>query len=204
LPLNITGTRLLDAVALAGGPTAPAFDTIVQLNRDGMTRRLRLSSILSRPAENIYLRRADVIYVLRDPEFIVVLGATKSNLRFAFDAEHMSLAELLAQAGGLVDLQAEPTGVFVFRLAPASLVAGMVRRAQPVPNKDAIIPVIFQADLRRPEQLFLAQEFQLENKDIVYVTDAEVVQLDEVLRLILHAAEIVGIAVSRTNVVPIP
>ena len=53
LPLNVNGTRVLDAVALAGGATAPAFDSIVQLNRGGVTRRVRLSWILAHPARII-------------------------------------------------------------------------------------------------------------------------------------------------------
>jgi polysaccharide export outer membrane protein len=200
LPLNVNGTRVLDAIARAGGTTAPAFDTIVQLTRDGVAKRLRLSSLLAHPSENVYLETGDVVYVLRDPKFVAVLGATKTNMRLEFDAEHLTLAEVLGLSGGLVDVQAEPTGVFVFRLEPSGMVAALTQRAPPTPNSNAPVPVIFQTDLRAPEDFFLAQNFQMEDKDIVFVANAESVQLDKVLRIVLHAAEIVGIAVNRGGV----
>jgi polysaccharide biosynthesis/export protein len=201
LVLNVNGTRILDAIARAGGTTAPAYDTVAQLTRNGVTKRERLSWLIEHQSENIYLHPQDVLYVVTTPEFVAVLGATKMNMRFPFDAEQLTLAEVLGQSGGLLDLQAEPTGVYVFRVEPAGLVAGLSKDAPAAANGNAAVPVLFQADLREPRDYFLAQSFQMHDKDIVYVANAETVQLDKLLRIILHASEIVGILFNKNGVV---
>ncbi|MGH6980390.1 MAG: polysaccharide biosynthesis/export family protein, partial [Stellaceae bacterium] len=192
-PLGINGTRVLDAIARAGGTVAPAFDTIVQLSRHGMQRRVRLSQLLLNPAENIFLEPEDMLYVLRDPEFVAVLGAMKNNMRVEFDTERLTLAEVIGQSGGLLDIQAEPTGVFVFRLEPRDLVEALTTGRPPAKPDATLVPVVFQNDMRDPQGIFLAQSFDMNNKDIVYVANTESVQLGKVFQLMLQAAGIAGI-----------
>jgi len=199
LSLDINGTRLLDAIARAGGATNPAYDTDVELLRAGVSKRVRLASILAHPSDNIYLRPDDTLYVVRNPETIAVLGATKFNARIDFDTEQMSLAEAVGKAGGLLDIQAEATGVFVFRVEPSSVARSLAEGPAgggPLPET---MPVIFRADLREPQAYFLAQSFKMQDKDVVYVANSESVQLDKTLRIILHAAEIVGVGAGVVN-----
>jgi polysaccharide biosynthesis/export protein len=197
LPLDINGTRILDAIARAGGAASPAFDEIVQLTRHGVAKRVRLSYVHNNPAEDIYLQPNDTLYVLHDPEVVAVLGAATNNMRLQFDTENLTLADAVGMAGGLRDLQAEPSGVFVFRMEPAALVQGMKKG---VTTTGGMVPVIFQADMRAPQAFFLAQSFQMQDKDIVYVANAESTQLDKLIVKLLHAAEIANIAIrSSTN-----
>ena len=188
--LDINGTRVLDAVARAGGTTAPAFDMIVQLTRKGVSKRVRLSWVLESPTENIYLQAGDTLYLLKDPETIAVLGATKDNLRIPFDTEIMTLAQAVGLAGGLRDVQAEATGVFVFRYEPVATVAALRPGAKPGIAQGDAMPMIFRANLREPQDYFLAQNFKMQDRDIVYVANAEAVQLGKVLALLRQAAEI--------------
>jgi polysaccharide export outer membrane protein len=203
-PLNVNGTRVLDAIAKAGGSVAPAFDTIVQLNRRGVQRRVRLSQVVANPQENIYLEPDDTVYLLHDPEFISVLGATKNNMRVEFDSERLTLAEVIGQSGGLVDLQAEPTGVYVMRLEPAELVSTLTKRKMPPNQNGMMVPVLFQDNMREPPGFFLAQSFDMNNKDIVFVADTESVQLNKVLQLVLQAAAIVGIVRGGSGSLSVP
>jgi len=196
--LDINGTRILDAVARAGGTTAPAFNTIVQLTRKGVSKRVRLAWVLESPAENIYLQPGDTLYVLKDPETIAVLGATKDNLRIPFDTEVMTLAQAVGLAGGLRDIQAEATGVFVFRYEPVSAVAALKPDAKPGAPRGEAMPMIFRANLREPQDYFLAQNFKMQDKDIVYVANVESVQLGKVLVLLRQAAEIYSLT-TRPN-----
>lgn len=196
-PLGINGTRVLDAIARAGGSVAPAFDTIVQLTRHGTQRRVRLSQLLASPSENIFLEPEDVLYLLRDPEYVAVLGATKNNMRVEFDTERLTLAEVIGQSGGLLDIQAEPTGVFVFRLEPTDLVEALTTGRPAAKPNPTLVPVVFQNDMRDPQGIFLAQAFDMNNKDIVYVANTESVQLGKVLQLMLQAAGIAGILGGR-------
>jgi polysaccharide biosynthesis/export protein len=193
MTLEVNGTHLLDALARAGGTTAPAFDTVVQLTRRGVAKRVRLSWLLANPAENIYLQPDDVVYVVRDPETVAVLGATKENLHVSFQKEQMTLSDIVAQSGGLLDIQAEPTGVFVFRMEPGELVHRLKPGAASNSAPGAAVPVIFRANLREPQGYFLAQSFEIKDKDIVYVADAEFVQVNKLLVTILRSAEIAGI-----------
>jgi polysaccharide export outer membrane protein len=199
-PATTAGTRVLDAVATAGGTTAPAYDTLLQLTRGAKTTRVRLSWVLAHPAENIYLKPGDVLYVIHDPKVVAVLGALKSNVRLQFDTENLTLAEVLSQSGGLVDDQSEPAGVFVFRLEPANLVIALNGGAVSNTDSGQNVPVIFRADLRHAPDFFLAQSFQMQDKDLVYVANTESVQLDKVLKVLLHAASIAGVLANKNGV----
>jgi polysaccharide export outer membrane protein len=198
--LNVSGTRALDAIAMAGGNTAPAFDTVLQLTRKGKTTRVRLSWIIGHPAEDIYLEPNDVLYVLRDPRAVTILGALKLNSRLQFDTEHLTLAEALGQGGGLLDDQSEPAGVFVFRVEPTSVIATLTNAPPPAAAAAETMPVVFHVDLRQPQNFFLAQSFQLQDKDIVYVANAEAVQLDKVLKIMAHAAVTAGVIANKNGI----
>jgi polysaccharide export outer membrane protein len=198
LPLDINGMRILDAVARAGGTTAPAFNEIVQLTRHGVAKRVRLSWIHNNPVENIYLQPDDTIYVLHDPEVISVLGATTNNMRLQFDTEKMTLADAVGLAGGLRDTQAEPSGVFIFRMEPSELVSGM--KADAAAANGGMVPVIFRTDLRAPQDFFLAQTFQMRDKDIVYVANAETTQLDKLVVKLLHMAAIANLVAHDSSI----
>jgi polysaccharide export outer membrane protein len=197
LPLDINGTRILDAIARAGGATGPAFNEVVQLTRRGVAKRVRLSWIHDNPAEDIYLQPDDTVYVLHDPEVVAVLGAATKNMRLQFDTEKMTLADALGLAEGLRDNQAEPSGVYIFRMVPSDLVHGMKQDAK---VSGGLAPVIFRADMRAPQAYFLAQAFQMRDRDIVYVANAESTQIDKLLVKMLHAAEIASIIDRAGNV----
>jgi polysaccharide biosynthesis/export protein len=203
--LNVNGMRVLDAVAKAGGTVSPAFDTVVQLTRFGVQKRVRLSDLITHPADNIYLEPGDVLYLLHDPEFVAVLGATKNNMRVEFDAERLTLAEVLGQSGGLVDVQAEPTGVYVLRFVPSDIVGSLTGKPFTAGQKNAgLIPVLFQDDMREPQGFFLAQSFDMQNKDIIFVANTESVQVGKVLQLMVQAAAVIGILSGSSSSVAAP
>jgi len=197
LPLDINGTRILDAIARAGGANAPAFNEVVQLTRHGVAKRVRLSWIHDNPAENIYLQPDDTLYVLHDPEVVAVLGAATNNMRLQFDTERMTLADAVGLAGGLRDAQAEPSGVYIFRMVPSELVHGMKQDAV---TNGGMVPVIFRTDMRAPQAYFMAQAFQMRDKDIVYVANAETTQLDKLFVKLLHVASIANLAAHDSSI----
>ncbi|MGB8871500.1 MAG: polysaccharide biosynthesis/export family protein, partial [Rhodomicrobium sp.] len=129
--INLTqnGERLLDAIALAGGPKYPGYETYVTLQRRGRKATLFFNSLVLHPEENIYAAPGDTIYVYREPRRFVAFGAvgvaagigassalTGLSGQFSFDQERVSLAEGVAKAGGLLDNQANPGQVFVYRM----------------------------------------------------------------------------------------
>lgn len=182
IPLSINGTRLLDAVAIAGGATAQTSDIAVQLTREGVTRRVRLDALVTDPAENIYLKTGDLIYLVREPQTAVILGATEKNEQVAFIKANMSLAEVVGNGGGLADTRADPAGVFVFRYEPAAIVRSLGPETVE-PNPLDLVPVVYQINLKTPQGYFVAQSFAIHDRDLVYVANTDSVQLGKIAAL---------------------
>jgi polysaccharide biosynthesis/export protein len=171
IPLSLNGEHLLDLMAAAGGARAPLYDTFVRLSRGGATVTIPMERLVSDPAENIYAWPGDVLTVVRTPQSFTVLGATSKNAEVGFGAERLSLIEAVAKAGGLVDERADPNGVFLFRYEPASIVSTLhTDNLGTGPNGSS--PIVYRLDLRDADAYFLAQQFPVENKDVLYVANA--------------------------------
>ena len=63
--LDPGGERLLGAIARAGGPKFPSYESVVSIQRNGQTRRTLLTDIAMNPRENIQMESGDSIYVAR-------------------------------------------------------------------------------------------------------------------------------------------
>ena len=80
------------------------------------------AALISDPQENILAWPGDVITLIQAPEKFSVFAATSTNLQVPFGAERRDLAQAIAKAGGLLDLRADPEGVFLFRFeSPAAV-----------------------------------------------------------------------------------
>ncbi len=189
VPMTLAGLRLLDVVALSGGGTGPTSDMIIRLTRRGSSRTARLEEVVENPSENIYVQADDLIVLDREPQSVVVLGATNHNAQIPFGKATLNLAEAVANGGGLTDIQSNPFGVFVFRYEPASTLHAL-GWASPTQNGDDRTPVVYQIDLKTPEGFLMAHEFAMQDHDIVYVANSDVVQINKILRLILTGAAI--------------
>jgi polysaccharide export outer membrane protein len=183
LQLSLKGDRLLDLIAEAGGAKAPVYQTFVRLSRGGVTATIPLDTLVSDPAENIYAWPGDVLTLIQAPESFSVFGATGTNAKLNFTSEKMNLAEALAAAGGLSDDRSDPAGVFLFRFEPAAVVdAYKMPNLATGPGGDT--PVVYRLDLSDAHSYFLAQRFPIENKDIVYVANAQLTQIKKFFELV--------------------
>jgi polysaccharide biosynthesis/export protein len=173
-PANASGERILDAVSRAGGPRVPGFDTKVLLDREGRQATVPFGALIYEPANNIYVRPQDTIYVYREPQTFLSFGASGTQGQFAFDAWRLSLAEAMARAGGLNDTLADPASVFLYRGEPRAVAELLgidcARFTGPV------IPVIYNLNLRDPSGYFLATQFDMRNKDVVFASTAASVE----------------------------
>jgi polysaccharide biosynthesis/export protein len=199
--LSLKGDRLLDLIAAVGGAKAPVYETFVRLSRDGVTATIPMESLVADPAENIYAQPGDVLTLVRLPQSFTVFGATGSNAQISFPSERMTLVEALAKAGGLQDLRSDPEGVFLFRFEPPRIV-GRLGRPQLNTGPDGSSPVVYRLDLRDARSYFLAQRFPVEDKDIVYVANADLNELQKFFTLLntLTGPIITGVVVK--SVVP--
>lgn len=179
--LALTGTRILDAIALSGGTTSPASDMAVSLTRKGVVRRVRLASLIENPRENIYLEPEDLIFLVRQPQSVVMLGATLKDSQIPFNQPSLTLAEAVANGNGLADPLADPGGIFVFRNEPAAEVRGMIPGSTPATD---FVPVVYRVNLKRGSGFFLAQNFPMRDKDVVYVATSPYVQIGKIVILL--------------------
>lgn len=183
VPLTARGERLLDALAAAGGVRQPVNKMTVQVTRGSQVETLPLETVIRDPKQNVMLRPGDVITALFQPLSFTVLGATGKNEEVNFEAQGISLAQALARAGGLQDARADAQGVFIFRFeSPSALdLAGKPVATTP----DGKVPVIYQVNLKDPATFFVAQSFPIENKDVLYVSNAPAAELQKFLNLML-------------------
>jgi polysaccharide export outer membrane protein len=201
VPLSLKGDRLLDLIAAAGGAKAPVYETFVRLSRDGITATIPMESLVSTPAENIYAYPGDVLTLVRLPQSFTAFGATGINTQVNFTAERMTLVEALAKAGGLQDLRSDPAGVFLFRFEPPPIVKTL-GRPQLGTGPEGSSPIVYRLDLSDAKSYFLAQRFPIHDKDIIYVANADLNELQKFFTLLntLTGPIITGIVVK--NAVP--
>ncbi len=199
------GERILDAVALAGGPRYPGYELYITVQRKGKKATMYFNSLVLHPEENIYAAPGDTIYIYREPRRFVAFGAVGvaagigassalSGLsgQFTFDQERLSLAEGVAKAGGLLDNQANPGQVFIYRMETRETLDRIgVDLANFEPSKTTI-PTVYRANFRDPSSYFFAQRFPMRNKDVLYVSNAESVEVLKFLNFINSVATVAG------------
>ncbi len=181
VPLSIRGDRILDVIATGGGVRAPINEAIVRLTRDGRTVSVPFATIVQRPQENIYLNPGDILTIVRLPQTFTAFGALARNFQIPFESDSITAEEAVAKAGGLIDQRADPTGLFVFRYEPADL----IRTLTPGLSVTAdVVPVIYRLDMRNAGSYFLARQFGVRDKDIVYVANAPLNEVQKFLGLL--------------------
>jgi polysaccharide export outer membrane protein len=189
VPLTAAHERLLDALAFAAGVKQPVNKMTIQITRDASVYSLPLETIIQDPRQNIPLQPGDVITALYQPLSFTALGATGKNDEITFETQGISLAQALARSGGLIDTRSNPSGVFVFRLEPRSAAEDSVLPAQTATTAaNTLVPVVYRIDLKDPRSLFWIQSFPIKDKDVLYVSNAPVAELQKFLNLLFTLA----------------
>lgn len=176
-PLDPGGIRVLGAIARAGGSKFPTFETAVTIQRGTRIQQAALTAIVKDPAQNVELAPGDVVYVSHEQKVFLVFGATPSpgsvgginNRRFTFDNDNMTLTEAVGKAGGLLSDRANPEAIFVFRMEPRAALAGM--GVDVSKSTGPLVPTIYNVDWSRSDGFFLANEFYIRNKDVIFVSE---------------------------------
>lgn len=183
VPLSVKGDRVLDAIAQVGGIRVSMDDAVIMVTRGAKTVAVPYAAILRDPNENIYLKGGDVLTVVARPPTFLALGAVQRNGQISFDADTISVSEAVAKSAGLSDSRSDPSGVFLFRFEPPAL----VRRLAPYTLgtvANGPVPVIYRFDFRDPSQMFLAGEFAMKDKDMLYVASAPLNDLEKFFTVI--------------------
>ena len=203
--LTQSGERILDVIAFAGGPRYPGYELFITLQRKGRKATMYFNSLVLHPDENIYAAPGDTVYVYREPRRFVAFGAVGvaagigassalSGLsgQFTFDQERLSLAEGVAKAGGLLDNQANPGQVFIYRMETRDTLKRIGLDLSKFSPAQTVIPAVYRANFRDPSSYFFAQRFPMRHKDVLYVSNAETVEVLKFLNFINSVATVAG------------
>ncbi len=178
--------RLLDALAAAAGVKQPVNKTTIQVTRGSSVHSLPLETIIADPRQNVVLHPGDVVTALFQPLSFTALGATGRNEEIAFEAQGITLAQALARAGGLLDARSNPQGVFIFRFEPKGALDWPRQPVMATP--EGRVPVIYRVDLKDPRSFFVMQSFPVGNRDLLYVSNAPVAEVQKFLNVVFSVA----------------
>ena len=174
-----------DAINKAGGPLASSTGSgqnqlQVVVRRNGQViLTTQFSDLLA--GNDIAVQKGDEIVVRPNSRVFTVLGAVLRSGNVEMTKHNLTLLEALGQVGGLNDVRANKTGVYVFRMG--DLETNPTARGR-----------VFRLDLFQPVSIFVAQQFGLQPRDVIYVTNAPLYEYDKILTSIYRTFSIVGIA----------
>jgi polysaccharide export outer membrane protein len=183
IPAQPAGEHLLDVITRAGGLRDQGQDLWVTLERHGKRATVPFSALLYEPGNNIWAWPGDTIYLYKEPQTFLAFGATGQQGQFQFSAGsqsssfRMTLAEGVAAASGLLDLQADPGSVFLFRREPRATAEKLGIDCSKMDGPT--VPVVYSVSFADPAGYFLATRVQLHNKDVIFAANAQSVEVQK-------------------------
>ncbi len=183
--INDIPMTLTQAIGRAGGFTGNADQSQVMLVRNGTSYPINFNALVKsghNPNE-IVLKPGDMVRVgSRDENGVYMMGelnkpATVMPLRNG----RLTLAQAISEAGSFNDNTAKTKSLFVIR------------------DGDGAQPQVFHLDATSPVSMVLANQFELQPRDVVYVDNGGLVKFNRVLNLLLPAvnAALTGALVSK-------
>jgi len=152
-PINDIPMTLTEAINRAGGMNPTADQSRVMVTRDGKTYNINLPQLVQRGVNpsSIMLANGDLVRVLsRDDSKVFLSGEVSSPRALPMRNGRLTLNEALGEAGGINPVTGDARKVYV------------VRRS----DKESRV---YQLDANSPGALAMAEGFELEPKDVVYV-----------------------------------
>ncbi|MFL9993130.1 polysaccharide biosynthesis/export family protein [Paraburkholderia sediminicola] len=170
-PVNDIPMTLYEAIGRAGGFSTSADQSRMILVRDGATYRIDLSQMIAKgvnPAD-VVLKGGDLLRVVaRDDNGVYVMGEVNHpTTAVPMKSGMLTLSDALAQAGSINTASADAAQIYVIR------------------GKDQSDIKVFHLDGQSPVSMVLANQFDLQPRDVVYVDGNGLVRFSRVLQLLL-------------------
>jgi polysaccharide biosynthesis/export protein len=177
------GDRITDALTRAGGIKAPGYETWVILERNKRRGLVPFENLILYPENNIYVQPGDQIYVFRQPQKFIAFGAAGQQGVFTFDAWKISMAEAVAKARGLVDNQADPASIYLYRRESRAVAEALGVNMDRFPTDEAV-PIIYTISFNDPAGYFLATQMRMRDQDVIFIANAPSVEVGKFLQLL--------------------
>ncbi len=148
LPMTLT-----EAINRAGGVTPIADQSRIMVSREGKTYQINMPQLVQRSINpsSIMLTSGDVVRVLsRDETKVFISGEVTSPRALPMRNGRLTLTEALGEAGGINPVSGDARQVYVVRRTSQS-------------------SVVYQLDANAPGALAMAEGFELNPRDVVYV-----------------------------------
>lgn len=169
LPLTNVPLTLVDAIDQAGGTAANADTNNIKWTQNGVERTISLQDIRQHGdlSQNLLLSGGDIIYVpTNEHSRIHVMGEVGRQAAMPLGNYGLTLTQALGNAGGINQVTANASGVFVIRNMPSD-------REKPIH--------VYQLNLKDASAYAMANRFKLRADDVVYVTAAPVARWNRVI-----------------------
>jgi polysaccharide biosynthesis/export protein len=171
--LNDIPMSLTSVINQGGGFSANADRSRVELIRNGVTYPLNVDDMIKRGRNpsDIYLQAGDIVRVAsREDSGVYVMGevnkpATIQPMRNG----SLTLSQAISDSGSFDSNTSAPRQLFVIR------------------NSTSETPEVYHLDATSPVSMLLANQFELQPKDVVYVGQGGLVRFNRVLNLLLPA-----------------
>jgi polysaccharide export outer membrane protein len=173
------------AINQGGGFSANADRSRVELVRNGVIYPINVDDLIKRghnPSQ-IYLQPGDLVRVAaREDSGVYVMGeVNKPATVLPLRNGSLTLSQAISDGGSFDSNTAAAQQVFVIR------------------NSTSESPQIYHLDATSPVSMVLANQFELQPKDIVYVGQGGLVRFNRVLNLLLPAinAAVTGVVLTK-------
>jgi polysaccharide biosynthesis/export protein len=183
--INDIPMTLTQAIGRAGGFSGNANQSQVTLVRGGTTYTINFNEIIQagRSPNDIVLKPGDLVRVgSRDESGVYMMGeVNKPATVMPMRNGRLTLAQAISEAGSINDNTAKAKQLFVIR------------------DGAGTNPQVYHLDATSPVSMVLANQFELQPRDVVYIDNGALVKFNRVLNLLLPAvnAALTGALVSK-------
>jgi len=172
--MNDLPMTLPEAINRAGGFTPQGDRSTVAVTRGDKTVVVNLASMIDQGInpDNIVLRDGDLVRVFSENDSkVFVLGEVGHTATLALNNGRLTLNEALGDAGGISPYSGDAGQVYVVR--------------SPKSGK----PTVFHLDATSPAAMALANNFELQANDVVFVDASSLVRWSRVVGMFLPSAQ---------------
>jgi len=174
--INDIPMTLLEAINRAGGILPTGDRSSVYVIREGKPTRVNLPALIDRGQDlnQVMLKSGDIVRVTpRDDSKVFVTGEVTTPASIVMRDGRLTLNEALGVAGGPNQLTADSSQVFVVR------------------STEQATPLVFHLNAASPQAYAVAEKFELQPKDVVFVDTASLVRWNRFISNLFPSAQTV-------------